>query len=143
MKTMSTLVLAVLFIAISVSASAELKGIGIGAGVHDGDFGAHLRKNFWLGGDISQLTFQGSVYFPSKTTFKIDADYHFVISSGSSRFYPLAGLQFAFTTSNAEFGINAGGGVNFMLTENMAAFAEAKFVFGDWDGLTIVGGLFF
>jgi hypothetical protein len=143
MKAVRIITLMALVLTISANVSADPTSWGLGAGVHDGDFGAQIRKDFWLGGDISQITAQGSVFFHGKTTFKIDADYHFMIGEGKSRFYPLAGLQFAFTSSNAEFGINAGGGLNFMLTEKMAAFAEAKFVFGDWDGLTIIGGIYF
>jgi hypothetical protein len=30
-----------------------------------------------------------------------------------------------------------------MLTESKAAFAEAKFVFGKWDGFAITGGIYF
>jgi hypothetical protein len=60
-----------------------------------------------------------------------------------ARFYPLAGLQFAFNSDHVEFGINAGGGVNFMLTEKLAGFAELKYVFSDWDGFGIMGGVYF
>jgi hypothetical protein len=127
-----------------MSASAEVKGWGLGAGAHDGDFGLQVRKDFWLGGDISQFTGQASVYFHNKTTFKIDADYHFTINpSNPSRFYPLAGLQFAFNSSNARLGLNLGGGLGFMLTERIEAFGEVKFVIGDWDGFTWTVGIYF
>ena len=143
MKAARMLLLMAIVLMNSTSVYAESSGWGLGAGVHDGDFGAQVRKDFWLGGDISQITAQGSVFFHNNTTFKIDADYHFVITAGKGRFYPLAGLQFAFNSDNVEFGINGGGGLNFMLTERMAAFAEIKYVFGDWDGFTIMGGIYF
>jgi len=143
MRSLSSVLLVVVVLILAATSPAHTRGWGLGAGAHDGDFGFQLRKNFWLGGDISQITAQGSVYFPSKTVFKIDADYHFVLSSGRGRFYPLLGLQFAFTSDNAEFGINGGGGAGFMLTERTAAFAEVKYVFGDWDGWTFCGGIYF
>lgn len=144
MKTNRVLLLVVIMLAMVTSASADIKGWGIGAGVHDGDFGFQFRKDFWLGGDVSQISGQGSVFFHGKTTFKIDADYHFILNpENPGRFYPLAGLQLAFNSNDIKLGINLGGGFNFKLTENNAAFAELKFVIGDWDGLTAIGGFYF
>jgi hypothetical protein len=128
----------------AANVSAQTKGWGAGVGAHDGDFGFQVRKDFWLGGDISQITGQASLFFHNKTTFKLDADYHFIINPGSpSRFYPLAGVQFAFNSDHAELGLNLGGGANFMLTEKTAAFGEAKFVIGDWDGFAFMVGIYF
>lgn len=136
--------IAFLMLALTTTASAEIKGWGLGVGVFDGDFGFQGRKDFWLGGDISQITGQGSVYFHNRTTFRVDADYHFIVNPGKpSRFYPLVGLDFAFNSKAARFGVNGGAGVNFMLTEKAAAFAEIKYVFGDWDGIAITGGIYF
>jgi opacity protein-like surface antigen len=144
MKTVRLLLLTIILLVMSTTASAEIKGWGLGAGVLDGDFGIQGRKDFWLGGDISQITGQASVYFHNKTTFRLDADYHFIINPGKpSRFYPLGGLQFAFNSDSAKLGLNVGGGVNFMLTEKLAAFAELKYVIGDWDGWAITGGIYF
>jgi len=144
MKTSRTFLLTIILLIMATAACAETKGWGLGAGVFDGDFGIQGRKDFWLGGDISQITGQASVYFQSKTTFRLDADYHFIINPGNpSRFYPLAGLQFAFNSDAVKFGINGGGGVNFRLTEKLAAFAEVKYVFGKWDGWAITGGIYF
>lgn len=143
MKIVPVVLLSIIVLSAAVPASAEIKGWGLGVGVMDGDFGVQARKNFRLGGDISQITGQASVYFQNKTTFRLDADYHFMLKSGKGRFYPLAGLQFAFTSDHAKFGINAGGGLNFMLTDKLAAFAEGKYVFGDWDGWAITGGIYF
>lgn len=144
MKATRFLILTIIMLSLALTASAEVKGWGIGAGVHDGDFGIQGRKDFWLGGDISQITGQASVYFHNTTTFRLDADYHFMINPESpSRFYPLVGLQFGFNSDSAEFGLNLGGGANFMLTEKMAAFAEVKYVVSDWDGLAITAGIYF
>jgi len=123
--------------------SAEVKGWGLGVGVFRGDFGVQSRKDFGLGGDVSQITGQASVYFHSNTTFRIDLDYHFIINPGTpSRFYPLAGLDFAFNSDAFRVGVNGGVGVNFKLTESLAAFGEAKYVFGKWDGWTFTAGIY-
>ena len=144
MKFLFTLLFAISLIGLATNATAEVKGIGLGAGVFDGEFGVQVRKDFWLGGEISQITAQGAVYFENKTTFRLDADYHFMLNQESpGRFYPLAGLDIAFTSSNLKLGANAGGGVNFKLTESLQAFAEAKFIFSSWDGLAITGGIYF
>ncbi len=144
MKIFRVLLLMTVLLTLATSASAKLKGIGLGAGAHDGDFGFQVRKDFWLGGDISRITGQASLFFHGTTTFKLDADYHFIINPDSpGRFYPLAGLQLAFNSDDVQFGLNGGGGMNFMFTETTAAFAELKYVFGDWDGLAIIGGIYF
>jgi hypothetical protein len=129
---------------------AETRGWGGGLNILDGDFGLQARKDVWLGGDISQITGQASVIFANKTRFALDVDYHFVIrssgsdgSAGTSRFYPLVGLDFQFHGDGSEFGLNAGGGANFMMTETMAAFAELKFVISGWDGFGIGVGVYF
>jgi len=144
MKILATLLFLTLNLAMVANAPAKSKGLGLGVGAFDGDFGVQLRKDVWLGGDISQISGQASVIFASKTAFRLDADYHFILNSGKpSRFYPLVGVDFTFNSDHAKFGINAGGGVNFKLTEKTAAFAEGKYVFGDWDGWTFVGGIKF
>jgi hypothetical protein len=143
MKGMSVVLLSVVVLALAVPASAGDHGWGLAAGSFDGDFGVQARKGIWLGGDVSQIVGQVSATFKNKTTFRLDADYHFTISSGGGRFYPLAGLQFAFNSDTAKFGINGGGGINFKLTESLAAFGEGKYVFGDWDGWFFVGGIYF
>ena len=144
MKAISLVATVILMMVLVSSASAQLRGWGLGAGVFDTDFGVQLRKDFWLGGDVSQISGQGAVYFAGKTTFRLDADYHFILSpEGKSRFYPLAGLDFAFNSSSAKLGINAGVGLNFMLTSSLAAFGEAKYVFGDWNGWGFMGGVYF
>ena len=125
-------------------AAAEIKGWGLGAGAFDGDFGVQARKDSWLGGDVSQITGQGSVYFPQKTTFRLDVDYHFILNADNpGRFYPLAGVDFAFHSDSAKFGANAGGGLKFMFTDKLAGFAEAKYTFSDWEGFAFVGGVYF
>ena len=129
-----TLTCVCLLCAASAARAEEPLGVGIQAGMFAGDFGLGLRKDFVLGGDIHQISAQGAVYFAPDTLFKVDADYHFVLKSGRGRFYPLAGIDFAFTTHGAKLGINGGGGINFMLTNTLAAFAEVKYVFSNWDG---------
>ena len=142
-KTKITL-LAIVLILLASPALAESKRFGAGILLDDGDFGVQIRKDFWLGGDISQIAGQFGLIFDN-TIWALDVDYHWVITSdsGTSRFYPLAGIDFKFTSKNSNFGINLGGGANFMLTENLAAFAELKYVMSDWDGFGIAAGIYF
>ena len=144
MKALSMLAFTILICSLATTATAEIKGWGFGAGAFDGDFGVQARKDFHLGGDVSQITGQGSVFFPDRTTFRIDLDYHFVINpENPGRFYPLVGLDFAFNSDSAKFGANAGGGFKFMFTDKLAGFVEAKYVFSSWDGFAFAGGVYF
>jgi hypothetical protein len=144
MKLLATLLLLTLNLAMVANAPAKTRGLGLGVGAFDGEFGVQLRKDVWLGGDISQISGQASIIFASKTAFRLDADYHFILNPGKpGRFYPLVGVDFTFNSDHAKFGINAGGRINFKLTEKTAAFGEGKYVFGDWDGWTFVGGIRF
>jgi len=144
MKIARTILLALVTLSIATTASAQGSGFGLGVGAHDGDIGFQLRKDFWLGGDISAITGQASVYLHNKTTFKADADYHFIINpEDPSRFYPLVGVQFGFNSDKAKLGLNIGGGATFMLTQKTAAFFEAKFVIAGFDGFTFGGGVYF
>ena len=144
MRAIVTAVALLSMIAIATTSTADVRGVGLAGGVFDGDFGVQIRKDFWLGGDISQITAQGSVYFANKTRFHLDADYHFILNPDApGRFYPLAGLNLAFNSDDIKLGANAGGGFNFKLTESLQAFAEAKYTFSSWDGLAIIGGIYF
>lgn len=136
------LVTALIILASPIMAQAANAGLGVMW--HDGEIGAQIRKDFHLGGEISQLTGQFGLIFDN-TIWALDLDYHWVISngSGSSRFYPLAGLDFKFTSDHAKFGMNLGGGINFKLTQSLVAFAELKYVISDWDGLGITAGFYF
>jgi hypothetical protein len=143
MKTARLLVFSILVLTVVGPASAQISGWGFGAGSFDGEFGLQARRDIRLGGDISHINAQASVIFAGKTAFALDADYHFVIKSGKGRFYPLGGLHFVFNSNDAKFGVNAGGGLNFMLTDKLAGFGEIKYVFGGWDGWFITGGIYF
>ena len=143
MKILGQVLVLMIMLAMAIPAAAQENTWGLGAGVLDGDFGIQVRKDIWLGGDISGVTVQGGMYFHNKTTFRLDADYHFNLKSGNERFYPLVGLDLAFNSDNVKLMINGGGGLNFKLTEKTDAFAEAKYVFGSWDGWALIGGIYF
>jgi hypothetical protein len=150
MKALKISILTVLLVACATPALAS--GWGLGASLFDGDyFGVQGRKTFALGGDISQITAGAAIFFKD-TWFAFDADYHFVINpENPSRFYPLVGLNFAtdFGSDNmphgydAKLGANLGGGVDFMMTDTVAAYFEAKFVISDWDGFVATLGIKF
>ena len=145
MKITKLLLLTATLLTLATPALAELNGWGAGLQIFDGEFGLQGRKDFWLGGDISQITGQANIIFASDVVFALDVDYHFVIrsDSGTSRFYPLAGIDFKFNGDGSDFGFNLGGGANFMMTETLAAFVELKYVFSDWDGFGVGLGVYF
>lgn len=146
MKTMlrSLLVLAALGATSAMSAEAQRPGWGAGFRGHDGDLGFELRRDVYLGGEVSQITGQVGMVFPKGTAaVTADADYHFTISSGSGRFYPLAGVGLKTDFDFFKVGVNGGGGINFMLTESMAAYGELKYVFFGWDGFGFAVGVYF
>lgn len=147
---LSACVLALTLIASAAPTFAETNGWGAGLNILDGEFGIQGRKDFWLGGDLSQITGQASVIFANKTVFALDVDYHFIIkssnsdgTSGTSRFYPLVGIDFLFNSDDSEFGVNAGAGANFMMTDTMAAFAELKYILFGAEVWGIAAGVYF
>jgi hypothetical protein len=128
----------------ATSVEAQFPGWGTGFRGHDGEYGFEFRRDVYLGGDVSQITTQVGMLFPnSGATFTADADYHFNLASGSGRFYPLVGVGAKTDFDFFEVGVNAGGGLNFRLTENLAAYAEAKYVFFGWDGFGFAVGIYF
>jgi hypothetical protein len=140
----SLLLLTILGLVGATPGQAQFPGWGTGFRGHDGEFGFELRRDVYLGGDVSQLSTQIGMLFPSGgATFTADADYHFTVSSGSGRFYPLVGVGAKTDFDFFEVGVNAGGGLNFMLTEDLAAYAEAKYVFFGWDGFGFAVGVYF
>jgi len=103
-----------------------------------------IRNDFVFGGDIGTITGQAGIVFAGTEVVTIDADYHFNFTREKTRFYGLVGPQLAFNSDFTEFGINAGAGLNFMMTDTRAAFAELKFVLvSDFDGLVATAGLYF
>jgi len=143
---LTSMVLAIAISIFAIPAQAQTGGRGVGAQVHDGKWGFELRKDIALGGDVSQVTGQLGMVFPkSNAWLTFDFDYHWNIATenGNSRFYPLAGIGFKTDFDNFKFGINAGAGANFMLTDKTAAFVEMKYVFTGWDGLGFSFGVYF
>lgn len=125
-------------------AQAQFPGWGAGFRGHDGEFGFELRRDVYLGGDVSQITGQLGMVFPSGgAAVTADADYHFTISAGSGRFYPLAGAGIKTDFDYFKVGVNGGGGINFRLTEAMAAYGELKYVFFGWEGFGFAVGVYF
>lgn len=142
---LTTLAMAMAASIFVVPAQAGANGLGVGAILFDGEFGLQARKDFWMGGDISQITGQAGFIFAGDGVLDLSTDYHFVIQteSGTSKWYPLVGLNFKTDFDFGEFGVNAGAGVNFMMTDTTAAFAEVKYVFSDLDDFGFALGIYF
>lgn len=134
-------------LALQLIASAETERIGFGAGIgmFEGDWGAVGRKDFVMGApQRHEIILQGGLYNQNRWTVRLDADYHFVfLPDGLFRFYPLAGVDLAIQNKNNRTGINLGGGMTLSLREQISAFLEAKYTFGDWDGFALTAGIYF
>ncbi len=141
MKVLKFFVLALL---VSLVATPAVAGSGLGLALHDfDDFGIQARTSFGIG-KLSELTGGVDWYFDNNNWWAFDLDYHFIIKEGSSRFYPLAGLEIATSFDGwEEFGVNLGGGMDFNMSDTLAAYTEAKFVLGGRSGLHLVLGLKF
>ena len=141
---MNLLKFTVLSLAIMLIATPAFADFGLGVALQDFDhFGVQARTAFGLGGDISEITGAAAIYFDN-TWMTFDADYHFILKGGETRFYPLAGLELATDFSDwTEFGVNLGGGMDFMMSKSLAAFAEAKFVAWGVNGLNLTLGFKF
>ena len=133
-----------MIICLVMAVPALAGGFGAGAQTYDGDLGVQLRKEYTIGGDIGSFTGQAGLIFADSEVFTVDADYHFNLTRQQTRFYGLVGPQLAFNSDFTEFGVNLGAGLNFMLTDTRAAFAEVKVVVvSDYDGVVATVGLFF
>jgi hypothetical protein len=143
MKASGLVLASMMLLTAAAPAAAEERTWGLGATLIRSDLGVQARKDLWLGGDVSVITVQGGATFGGTTVFQLDADYHFSLKSGGGRFYPLAGLDLSFDSDAAKVMVNVGGGLNFKLTEKLAAFAEGKYMIGNWDGWGFVGGIYF
>ena len=77
-KTIRITLLIMTLLMLAAPAIAETRGWGANLAVYDGEFGLQVRKDFWLGGDISQITGQAGVYFAGNTLWALDVDYHFI-----------------------------------------------------------------
>ena len=94
-----------------------------------------------------------SVFEVKTTLTTINFDGHYLFPMQDDRFdlYPLAGINISivnvkndfndFDESETELGLNIGGGGQYEINDLLTAFAEIKYVIGDFDQLVIGGGI--
>jgi len=127
-----------------MAGSAVANDFSAGVSLHDfDDFGVLARWAFPFAIEGSSLN-TGATYYFDGSYLAIDADVHFALSKREmSSFYPLVGLQLATDFDWSELGFNLGGGYQFGLDANHAAYVEAKFLIGDLDGFVATFGVGF
>jgi len=137
-----------------IAYGTEIENVGIGA-----------NAEFPI---IDQLTISPSIiyYLPKDESglkinwFEINANANFyLLDNDSMGIYARAGLNYSnvkvkyednefgymgdFSASDGRFGLNLGGGANFILSRNITPFAEIKYVLIDEGQLVIAGGIKF
>ncbi len=78
----------------------------------------------------------------------VNIDFHYIFGEdGTIRFYPLGGFNLMQYTVNenavAKFQFNVGGGTKFPININTGLFGEAKYIIGDFDGISLTAGILF
>ena len=155
---MKKLLVAVCVALFSIAASAQIQG-DITAGGHVSY--ASKIKTVGIGVDIQynltdQIRGEASwTYYLKRhnsTTNTVDANLHYLFNVGTDKLYvyPLAGLNYAITTtdlqegrshSDGELGINLGGGIQYELKDNLDLKAEVKYTVGDFNPVIIGAGV--
>lgn len=155
-------------IAMAMNVNAQEKG-DMAAGAHIAYGTGDSYSNFGLGAKfqwniIKQLRLEPSfTYFLKKdyvSMWDLSLNAHYLFPIGDNlRVYPLAGVgmlgskasvsvdlgewgNYGASASDTEFGINLGGGVDYLLTDKLILNAEIKYKIGDvWDRLIISAGV--
>lgn len=147
----------------TVGAFGQQGNINLGLGASYGgdleEFGIFARGEYGVTDNIrAAATFN---YFLIEDTPSIQRDFntlnfdvHYLLANSDGfQLYALGGVNIAFSKvtidlgsfgstsgSNSEIGINAGGGLRFHVTEQLAPLVEVKYVIGDASQIVIMAG---
>jgi len=132
-------------------AQAQIQvGVGLGYGLDNEEAGLNLRagyhfdENWRLMGDYMTYFIEGDAV--SYNEINLNANYAF--GSETIRPYGLAGFNMTtvkveflgFSSSNTEYGLNLGGGLQYFVAEKIALYGEARYVVSEFDQLVIGAG---
>lgn len=154
---MKKFLMAACMMLMSVAAFAQQGETAVGVNLN---YGMHSDyKNFGLGAKV-QYEFIDNVraeaafnYFFKKdnlSQWEVDLNVHYLFPIGGVKIYPLAGLSLlnskvsykGFSSSDSDFGLNLGGGVEFPIAEKLKANAEVKYqIVNDFDRPVISVGV--
>ena len=92
--------------------------------------------------------------------FSLEADVHYVFNVSKFRLYPLAGINFSYSSSKVrssepliddplhsdgilDIGVNVGGGATYPFNDNITGFSELKFTISNYDRVSLYAGILF
>ncbi|SNT07185.1 hypothetical protein SAMN05421640_2259 [Ekhidna lutea] len=142
--------LSFIIIALSFSTNAQSRaGVGLAYGSEIENAGIGFNGEFAASSDINiapSLIF----YFKKNNVswWEINGNINYIFSENSATIYGIAGLNLTGIKvegidTNTELGLNLGIGANFDAGGSAIPFAEAKYVLGDFDQLSLFGGVRF
>jgi len=145
-------IVAILFMAFSAQSQSRF-GVGLAYGSEIESIGIGANAEFNAGGRIN-IAPSFIYYFENNNTtwWEANGNINYVFSQSSATVYGIAGLNLTGVSvdlgplgdaSDTELGVNIGIGSNFNTGGSVTPFAEAKYVLGNADQLSLFGGVRF
>lgn len=165
MKKLLLIILALIFININSFSQISVGG-GLAFGTEAKTIGFNLKCQYSItesidlvGGltfflpktETQNIPFAGTIKTKSTLlSFDIDGHYHFAIND-QIKVYPLSGLNITNVsvsvnntkTGDTKVGLNVGAGGTYKINESLNAFAETKYIIGNYDQLVITLGILY
>ncbi len=148
---MKNLILTLLLVtAISIASQAQSNvGVGLAYGSEIESAGIGVNGEFAASSEINISP--SFIYYFGKNNvsmWELNGNINYIFSENSATVYGIAGLnltgiKFDGGGSDSELGLNLGIGANFDAGKSFTPFAEAKYVLGNYDQLSLFGGVRF
>ena len=144
----------ILFTVISLASQAQSKvGVGLAYGSEIESAGIGVNGEF-AATDVINIAPSFIYYFKKNnvTWWELNGNINYIFSESSATVYGIAGLNITGvkvdapgfgSASDSELGLNLGIGANFDAGGSVTPFAEAKYVLGNADQLSLFGGVRF
>lgn len=144
----------ILFAIISFVSQAQSKvGVGLAYGSEVENAGIGVNGEF-AASDVINISPSFIYYFKKNNVsfWELNGNINYIFSENSATVYGIAGLNltgfkidnpFGDDVTDSELGLNLGIGANFDAGGNLTPFAEAKYVLGDADQLSLFAGVRF
>lgn len=148
------------FMGLSLTADAQFRvGGGLAFNTEEGPgIGIDLRAEYVVN-EKFVIAPNFNLFFKNDgvSVSEFNADIHYAVNvSDGLGFYPLGGINITRikfdlgslgSASNSEFGLNAGGGLNFGISDNLRVFGELKYVLlfdaGGYNPLVLSAGVMY
>lgn len=144
-------IVCIILLSFSMNSKAQIfLGGGPSLLIPDGDSQIGLNPRVTFGINESMEIASGVNYYLSDVynLYDMNVDFHYVFGEdGTIRFYPLGGfnlMQYTVNeTATAKLQFNVGGGTKIPINVNTGLFGEAKYIVGDFDGISLTAGILF